>query len=278
MEEQILNDNQNVAVADNQTGPADNDASTVQPGGQANGQTPAEETLGGIDPNQLPPVLRAKYDDMLRDYRTKTASVSERVKSETQKAVEAYKQKAQWYDEALKDENLVKTINEYVTKASQTKDPSKIQLPPEIQEKLNKVDEIEKEIKTTKALETINAFAEAKNEKGEPLHPNFDKYHSVKIGDHPSSGEYSLLRAAIELAPGKTEQEKMDNGYKAVEAIWNKALEEGKKAGMGRVQEKARNSSFSPSSVNAGSTAPRQPKNAMEALQFARQGLTPNRG
>ena len=261
---------------------------TSQPVSEAGQGAPDTESFipQGVDLNTLPPQVRAYVDEvnkqMVRGFKEKTTTLAERVKSEAQKAREeaiaAYKPKAEWYDAALKDEQLVKMINDYVSKASTSNDPSKVQLPPEIEERLQKVDKIEREIKSAKALESINAFAEAKDEKGNLLRPNFDKYHSAVIGTHPEAGDYSILRAAVELAPGNTEQEKMENGYKTVEAIWNKAFEEGKKAGMGRNQEKARNGTFSPSSVNAGSTAPRQPKNALEALQFARQGLAPNRG
>ena len=119
----------------------------------------------------------------------------------------------------------------------------------------------------------IKAFEEAKNEKGELLHPDFEKFSGLRLGTHPQAGEYDLLRAAIELAPGETPQEKMENGYKAAKATYDAMFEEGKKAGMGRLQTKARNGTFAPSSVNAGSTAPHRAKNAVEALEFARKGL-----
>lgn len=272
METPISSDNPEVSAADNPSGHAAVVDGTAQDNGQPEGTGHVGDLFEGIDPAKLPPELRPHLDSMVRTYREKTEKLSERVKTETQKAVEVFKQKADWYDNALKDEALVKMINDHLTKASQP-DPSKSSLPPEVQEKLQKVDLIEREIQTTKTLEAINTFADAKDDKGNPVHPNFDKYHSMTIGEN-----FSILNAAFERAPGKNLQEKMENGYKALDAIWNKAVEEGKKLGMGRIQEKAKNGTFSPSSVNAGSTAPRQPKNALEALQFARQGLAPNRG
>ena len=253
---------------------------TVQPNGDAGTRqsAPVEESFTRVDPNTLPPELRHAYDNMLRDYKEGTTKLSERIKSETAKAVEAYKQKAEWYDSALKDEKLVKMINEYVNSAAASNDPSMANLPKELQEKLRKVDEIDQELKQTKAIETVNAFKEAADDKGNLLHPEFEKYQGMTIGTHPELGEYSILRAAVELALGETPAEKLENAYKTVDAMYKSAFEEGRKAGMGRVQEKLKNGSQPPSSVNAASTAPRQPKNALEALQFARQGLVPNRG
>lgn len=276
MENQISDPNPaNGAAANPATDPAAVNG-TVQTNGEANQQgASVEETFGNVDPKTLPPQLRSVYDNMLRGFKEKTTKLSETVKSEVTKATEAYRQKADWYDAALKDEKLVSMINDYVKSLSQASDPSKANIPPELQQKLEKVDQLERKMQETEALTSINAFAEAKNEKGELLRPDFDKYHSIVIGTHPQAGEYSILRAAIELAPGETPQEKMENGYKAVDAVYKAALEEGKKIGMGRVQTKAQNASFSPSSVAATGTAPHRAKNALEALDFARRGLVP---
>lgn len=255
-----------------------------QPNGEANGQsaTGSESFVPkNVDLNTLPPQVRAYVDEvnkqMVRGFSEKTTKISETVKSETAKAVEAYRQKADWYDTATKDEKLVSMINDYVQKLQTATDPTKASIPPELQQRLEKVDQIEMKLKTAETLEVINAFADAKDDKGNPIHPDFDKFSGLKIGTHAQAGEYDLLRASIELAPGNTPQEKMENGYKAAKATYDAIFEEGKKAGMGRLHVKAQNGSLAPSSVNTGSTASRQPKNALEALQFARQGLAVHR-
>lgn len=261
----------------------------VNGNGQTNGEANGQSATGSesfvpknVDLNNLPPQVRAYVEEvnkqMVRGFTEKTTGLSEKVKSETTKAIEAYRQKADWYDAATKDEKLVSMINDYVQKLQTAPDPTKASIPPELQQRLEKVDQIEMRLKTAETLEVINAFADAKDDKGNPIHPDFDKFSGLKIGTHAKAGDYDLLRASIELAPGNTPQEKMENGYKAAKATYDSIFEEGKKAGMGRIQQKARNGNFSPSSVgNASGTAPRQPKNALEALEFARQGLAPNR-
>lgn len=253
-----------------------------QPAGEASQSATGSESFipEGVDLNTLPPQVRAYVDSvnkqMVRGFTEKTTKLAETTKAEAAKLTAAFKDKADWYDTALKDPELVKTINEYVNRRASAADPSKVNVPPEIQEKLEKIDHLEREFKMTQAQESVSAFAEAKDEKGNLMHPEFDRYHSIIIGTHPQAGEYSLLRAAIELAPGNSAPEKLANGYKAIDSAFKAIFDEGKKAGMGRLQEKARNGSMAPSSVHPGSMAPRQPKNALEALEFARQGLSPH--
>lgn len=245
------------------------------PVGEVNGQSTTDTDKGftNIDPKTLPPTLKSVYDNMLRDYTKKTMSISERVKSETAKGLEQFKAKAEMYDQVIGNEQFVKQWNEYVQKANQSvqngQNPS--------DEVTAKLQELEKKFKTTESLETINAFADAKDEKGESLHPDFDKFSSIKIGTHPESGDYDLLRTAIELAPGNSTMEKLENGYKMAKAVYDNIFEEGKKAGMGRVNAKARNGSFTPSSGSGpiSGTATKRPSNALEALEMARQGLQP---
>lgn len=261
------------------------DGGTVQTDGQAAGQgAPESESFlpKDFNPNTLPPEVRAMVDkinkDMVRGFTEKTSKLSETVKSETAKAVEAYKAKAERFDQLAQQEDFVKQWNEYVQKASQSNDPNKVNLPPEVLKALDEVKEVKNKLQVAETNEIVNAFSEAVNEKGEKLHPDFEKLSGFSLGTHEKAGEYNLLRAAVELAPGSTPQEKLENGYKAAKATYDAIFEEGKKAGMGRVQEKARNGSQPPSGVNAGSTAPGRPKDALEALKFARQGLAVNKG
>jgi vacuolar-type H+-ATPase subunit H len=275
MENTISSDNPAAAVADNPvTEPAAAASGTVQQGGQVNGQTaPAPENLGGVDPNRLPPSLKKAYDDMLKDYREKTTSLAEKVKAETAKAIEAYKSKAEFYDQFTKHDELVKYYNDYAQRLQQKATQQQEQTGQVSNKVMQEIQQIKTELQAAKTLEYVNAFADAKNEKGELLHPDFGKLSGFKIGKHQQAGDYDLLRASVELAPGNTPQEKLENGYKAAKDTYDAIYEEGRKAGMGRLQAKIKNGSLPPSSSAATSTAPRRPKDAMEALQFARQGL-----
>lgn len=263
------------AATPSATEPATATSGTVQPNGAANGQSASvEEMFGNVDPKTLPPQLKSVYDNMLRGFKEKTTKVAETVKSEVAKATEAYRQKAEFYDQVAQQEEFVKMWNEHVQKATQSQpandaDPKLTKFEQELQA-------VKMELQTAKTLEVINAFAEAKSEAGDKLHPDFDKLSGFKLGTHQRAGEYDLLRTAIELAPGNTPQEKMENGYKAAKATYDAIFEEGKKAGMGRIQDKVRRGSMAPSSSSSPqSIAARPPKNALEALEFARQGLAP---
>lgn len=278
METVISGDNEATATVDNPvvTEPAATDAATAQPAGQVAGQSaPGEEIFKGMDPTKLPPELRTHYDNMLRDYRDKTGKLSENIKTQVTKATEQYRKDAELFRQLSGQDEFVKQWNDYVQKATTQQQQSQaVQgLPPEVQERLQKVDMLAQKVERADALESINAFADAVDDKGAKLHPDFDKYAEVTLGTHAQAGEYSLLRASMELATGNSIQEKMENGYKLAKATYDRIFEEGKKAGMGRLQTKAKSGSFAPSSVNAGNMAPRQAKDAVEALKFARQGL-----
>ena len=251
------------------TEPNPTEKGTVQPNSEANGQGASiEEGFTKVNPETLPPQLKEAYNNMLRDYKEKTTKLSDRVKSETEKAIASYKQKADFYDAFTQNEELVKYYNDYVNKAN---NPNNNQVNP-LEEK---VKNIETELQIEKTAKFIDAFADAKDEKGNLLHPDFDKYESISLGKHQKAGDYNLLRATVELASGATPQERLENGYKTAKAVYDSIFEEGRKAGMGRVQQKVKNGSLPPSSSPANGTAPHKPKNALEALEFARKGLVP---
>ena len=68
----------------------------------------------------------------------------------------------------------------------------------------------------------------------------------------------------------------LKGGVGPAKATYDAIFEEGKKAGKGQMQQRAQNGSFVPSGTTAVSgTAPHRAKNALEALQFAKQGLMP---
>lgn len=258
---------------------------TAQPNGEANGQSASvEETFGNVDPRTLPPQLRSVYDNMLRDYKGKTTKLSETVKSQVAKELEPYRTKAQTYDDLLKQEEFVRQWNEYVEKRNSSQaaaqvDPNDPQakLLQEVQALKKSQEEIAAQVRTAEAAEVISAFSEAVDEKGQKLHPDFDKLAGLTIGSHEKAGEYSLLRTAIELAQGANAQEKLENGYKAAKATYDAIFEEGRKAGMGRLQEKVKNATNPPSSVPGVKVAAGRPKDALEALQWAKQGIAVER-
>lgn len=277
---QISGDNPAPTGADNQNGHAAASSGTSQANGQPDGQTGPIDDILNI--KNVPPELRPHLDNMVKAYRQKTEELPKKVQAEVAKAVEAYKQKAEYYDALAADEEATRAINELIQKRNApdpTKDPVK-----GLEEKVRTFEERIQFQEQVKELESeVVAFESAVDEKtGKPLHPDFEALAGINIGNikkpDGKKASYSLLRFAIETAEGETAQERLENGYKAAKAVRDSLIEEGKKIGMGRVREKSNAGSFPPSGSFAPSgTAPAIAKTGLEAIQFARQGLSPAR-
>lgn len=274
--EDLAADNPVSATVDNPNGTQPDTNGTGATSGQAQEATPTVDLFKGVDPNRLPPDARAAYDSMLRDYREKTGKLSETIKAESAKAAEAYRSKAELYDQIANQEEFVRQWNEYVQKSQsngqpqQTGNPAISQLEAQIQE-------IKKTQMMADLAQVTEAFAEAQDEKGVKLHPEFDQLNSISMGQIQNGQEaedFSLLRACVELAKGMNPQEKLANGYKTAKAIRDQIFEEGKKAGMGRLQAKVMNGTNPPSNSHGDtlSLTEKKPKNAREALEMARKG------
>jgi len=251
---------------------------TVQANGEATGVAPAgEETFTKVDPNKLPPQLRESYNNMLRDYKEKTQRISETTKSEVEKAVQAYRDKAAQYDQIATQEEFVKQWNEYVQKTQAQTGQAPQEGDPVLSQMKAQLQEMNQKIQLSEMAQITEAFAEAENEKGEKINQAFDALNNISIGKLQIGNEtedFSLLRACIELDSSKTPQEKLANGYKMAKAVYDQIFESGKKAGMGRLQTKVNNGSLPPtnSSSEGLSMTERKPKNAREALEMAKRG------
>jgi hypothetical protein len=280
--EDLADDNSTLTATDNPQEPVVvSNVETVATGGQAQEATPASDLFQGIDPKTLPPQAKAAYDSMLKDYRDKTGKLSETLKSEVTKATDAYRQKAEFYDQIATQEEFVRQWNEYVQKAQATPqaeqagDPALLQMKQQLQE-------MNQKIQLSEMSQVTEAFAEAVNEKGEALHPEFDNLNTIQIGKLEIAGQaedFSLLRGCVELASGATPQEKLANGYKSAKAVYDTIYEAGKKAGMGRLQAKAMNGALPPSN-SSGDTltmTEKKPRNAREALDMAKRGQVVSR-
>lgn len=265
------------------TSSPDSSTMTVTNSGEANnGQgAPAEEGFTHVDPKTLPPQLRGAYDNMLRDYKEKTTKLSETIKSEIAKATESYRQKAEYYDQFSTQEDFVKMWNDFVQK-SQTQPNGDPNSNPELAKVKAEIESVQRKLQQAELGEMTTAFAEAVNEKGEKINGDFDKLNAMFIGEI-ANGErpeqFSILRACVELAPGKTPQEKLSNGYKAAKVFHDAIFEEGRKAGLGRLQTKMQNGTLPPtgSSGDIAAVTDKKPKNAHEALAMAKRGLMVSR-
>lgn len=271
-------DNPGAGVADNQATEPVEAAGTDTNGGQAQGGAP-DEIFKGIDPRTLPPQAKTLYDSMLKEFRAKTGSLSERVKSQVEKEVASYREKASQYEQIAAQEDFVKQWNEYVQKTQNQTGAPPQEGDPVLSQMKAQLQEMNQKIQMSELSQVTEAFAEAVNDKGEKLRPDFDSLNGIVIGKLNGKDEYSLLRASIELAPGNNPQEKLSNGYKMAKATYDSIFESGRKAGLGRLNQKTLNGTLPP--TNSGgeilSTTEKKPRNAHEAMQLARKGIMVSR-
>lgn len=278
----LATDNPVTAGTDNPLGPATITNGTSSPGGQAQGATPADDLFKGIDPNRLPPEIKAHYDGMLRDYRDKTGRLSETIKAEVAKSTEPWKSKAELYDQIATQEEFVRQWNEYVQKQQTPENAANPAGDPVLSQMKAQIQEMNQKIQLSEMAQITEAFADAVDGKGTKLHPEFDALNQIHIGQlqsGQSAEDFSILRACVELAQGKSPTEKLTNGYKAAKAAYDSIFEAGKKAGMGRLQTKVQNGTNPPTNV-AGevmSVTEKRPKNAHEALAMAKKGVMVSR-
>lgn len=278
-------DNPGTGVVDNlgaSPEPTPGQNGTDTSGGQAQEGGAPTDIFTGIDPNTLTPKERATYNSMLKDYRDKTGQLSERIKTESAKAAEAYKSEAELYRQIASQEKFVEKWNAYVkeTEAATGKppeagDPALLELKAQFQE-------MNQKLQMAELSKVTDAFADAVDEKGAKIHADFDSLNGIMIGkvsNGKSQEEYSLLRASIELADGKTPQEKLANGYKNAKALHDSIFEAGRKAGVGHLQKKFANGSLPP--TNSGGdvlqVTEKKPRNAHEAMQLAKKGIIVSR-
>lgn len=236
-----------------------------------------EEGFTRVDPKTLPPQLRQHYDNMLRDYKDKTTKLSETTKSEVQKAVESYRQRAEFYDQISGQESFVNKWNEYVKEQERVAQNNGQEVSDPIAQMKEQLQQMTQKIQLSEITQITDAFAEAVNDKGEKIHPEFDNLNNISIGkiqNGNQADDFSLLRACIELSPSQNPNERLANGYKMAKAVYDGIFESGKKAGMGRLQSKVLNGSIPPSNSTGDvmSVTDKKPKNAHEAMQMAKRG------
>lgn len=252
---------------------------TVPAEGEANNgvASQGEETFTKVDPKTLPPALKASYDNMLRDYKEKTTRLSETIKAEAARAAEAYRKKAETYDQIAAQEEFVRQWNDYVQRSQNNVQQDGTD--PKLASLEQKFQEINQKLQMSELAQVTDSFADAVDDKGNKLHPEFDQLNSLPIGQINGGEEFSLLRACVELSPGNNPQEKLANGYKSAKALYSSIFEMGKKAGMGRIQSKIMNGSQPPisSQGDALSMTDKKPRSAREAMELARKGIMVSR-
>jgi hypothetical protein len=246
-----------------QTVPAANPVVTLEPATPApgtvndhNGEAPAasgqaapvEETFTNVDPNSLPPKERVAYDNMLRDYKKKTAEIAElRRKAEAHDA---------WQREQASKQRIT---DEDYNRAFESKDGMTQFLQKAAEPVVQELQQTKMELASTKADLFIKDF--------KAKHPDFE--------DLDSDG---LITGYVQLNPPKGEPEwgtRMKEAYAYAKKLRSKWEDAGYKRGITRVEEKAAQSTELPSSSPAQVYPGGDPTKltAKEAVELARRGI-----
>lgn len=226
---------------------------TVQePNGEAPAVTgqaaPVEDTFTQVDVNSLPPKERAAYDNMLRDYKKKTADIAE-----LRRKAEAYET---WQREQAAAQRI--TDDDY-NRAFESKDGMQQFLQKAAEPVVQQLNETQRELAATKADLFVKDF--------KAKHADFDELDSD-----------GLITGYVQLNPPKTAEEwepVMKQAYSYAKKLRSKWEEAGYKRGLQRVQEKAEQStelpSGSPAQVYAGGDPTKL--SAKEAVELAMRGI-----
>ena len=248
----------------------------------------SSESFTSVDPNSLTPELRASYDNMLRDYKSKTAKVAEQ-----RRDIAADQEKIQRHDEITSDPAFVEYYNNYgqSTPQSTNGQPQPQQSPEvgtekaeeEFQQAFNSRASFdayveqkisEKSADTKKEVAMTKAFM--KQQKANDFISKFKSQEGNS--DFERLNKHGLVSGYLQLNPARTE------------ADWGKALTKardyarmvlgeertaGKEEGLGRATEKVNNSTEEPTPSPGQVYSHGDPKNlsVSEAIELAQRGI-----
>lgn len=205
-------------------------------------------TFTDIDPQSLPPKDRANYDNMLRDYKRKTADIAD------------IKRKAEAFDAWQRHQaNSQRITDEDYSRAFENKDSFQQFLQKAAEPVVQELQQTKQELASTKADLFLKDF--------KAKHADFDELDSDGV-----------ITGHVQLNPPKSEAEwsrSLKAAYDYAKRLQSKYEEKGYKRGIGRVQEKADQStempSGSPSQVYAGGDPTKI--TAAEAVELAMRGI-----
>lgn len=284
--------NSGTAVAEPVTGQAA-PVSTETPSqnGQAATQAqsaPAEESFSNVDPETLPPELKAVYKNLQSDYTKKTQSIADTRKkaeaydkiSQDQRFVDYWKglnreQKADFKEQKAEVE---KTLGQKITddrfqKAFETKDGF-LDLIAEVAKEMNggsqnKIATLEEKLHLKDTQDLVQSFATEMGKDGKLVRPDFDSldedqlitgYLNVNPPENKSDGAY---------------RQRLNEAYGWAKTVSQKYYEKGKAEALQIIQKKAAASTEPPTNAAKGAYTGPNPKNmtASEAFQLAKKGI-----
>lgn len=246
---------------------------------------PAEESFTDIDPETLPPELKAKYKSMLSDYTKKTQSIADvRKKAEAFDQVRSRSDFNEWWSGASKQQKAdfkeqkqeaEKRLGEKIsdddfTKAFNSKDDFLALLErvhnDRSEKAQKKIEKLEQQLSVKDAQDVVESFATEMGKDGKAVRPDFY-----------SLDEDQLISGYLNVnPPDNTTQQaylsKLNEAYGWAKAISQKYYEKGKSEALQIIQKKAAGSTEPPTQTAKGAyTGPKIPT-VREAIELAKKG------
>lgn len=284
--------NSGIAVAEPVAGQAA-PVSTETPSqnGQAATQAqsaPVEESFSNVDPETLPPELKAVYKNLQSDYTKKTQSIADTRKkaeaydkiSQDQRFVDYWKglnreQKADFKEQKAEVE---KTLGQKITDtefqdAFQSKEGflnllAKVaSMQGETSQK--EIQELKQKLSIKDAQDLVTSFATELGKDGKPIRADFD-----------SLDEDQLITGYLNVNPPENHSEgayrqRLNEAYGWAKTVSQKYYEKGKAEALQIIQKKAASSTEPPTNAAKGAYTGPDPKKITpsEAFQLAKKGI-----
>lgn len=276
-------------VATPVTEPAGANGTASNNGSEAAGAAPSGETFFNGDPNSLPPELKPAYDNMLKDYKTKTSEVAQ------------VRKKAEQFDQISRDQRFVdywnglnrqqksdfkeqkqeveKKLGEKITddrfkQAFETKDGF-LELMAEVARESSAKDR--KEIESLKQYKTVGeaeriveAFATEAGQDGKPIRPDF-----YTLDEDGLINGFLRLSAPDKGYTAEEYPQKLNEAYSWAKQTTQKYYEKGRQDALARIQQKAATSTNPPTQPVKGAYTGPEPKklSVREAMDLAKRGI-----
>lgn len=248
-------------VSNNGTAPTASDAPAVD-------QTaPSEDTFTSIDVKSLDPKLKSSYDAMLTDYKKKTTEVAQQRKEAEAKYKEV--------QEVLQNPDFQKTYQQ-LTSAQKAEVRQEGITEEEFNKAFENKDNFAGFIQKVANMSTANSQKQVIDLKASLMvkdfkqtHPNWDKLN-----------KYGFITKQLQTDPRAHSNDEnqwqaaLNDAYNNSERVMNELIEEGKRQGLERVQQKVSASTEPPTHTSASANPFGDPKKwtTRQAIEAAKQG------
>jgi|SRR5882724_1285550 len=266
---------------------SDSSGTAPATGGEATETAPSGESFYSGDVNSLSPELKQVYENMLKDYKSKTQAIAE-----TRKKAEAFdqvrsrsdfndwwtgatrQQKADFKEQKAEAEQTLgqKISDDEFSTAFQTKDGFLNLLAKVADDRRSKdqskIEKLEQQLSVQAASNFVDSFATEQGQDGKAMRPDFYKLD-----------EDQLITGFLSVNPPdqKTPEayrQRLNEAYGWAKAVSSKYYEAGKAEALKIIQQKAAASSQPPTNSVKGAWTGPDPKKITpgEALQMAKKG------